>query len=200
MSLVAIGSAFCHALDFSLFPFYFASGSARNGRGDSPSLRGFSLPDDVCLSLHKEEIVINVRQLLQSKGQTVWSTAPGTSVFDALQLMAGKNIGALMVVDGERLAGVFSERDYARKVILKGKTSHQLAVSEVMTTSVVSVRPDQTIIDCMELMTNMHVRHLPVLDAGRLVGVISIGDVVKSIISDQKEMIDHLEGYITGRR
>lgn len=144
--------------------------------------------------------MINVRQLLHSKGQTVWSTAPGTSVYDALQLMAGKNIGALMVVDGERLAGIFSERDYARKVILKGKTSHQLAVSEVMTTSVVSVRPDQTIIDCMELMTNMHVRHLPVLDAGRLVGVISIGDVVKSIISEQKEMIDHLEGYITGKR
>jgi CBS domain-containing protein len=164
------------------------------------SLRCFFLPDDANVSLQQEEIVMNVRQLLQSKGQTVWSTAPGASVYDALQLMAEKNIGALVVMDGERLAGIFSERDYARKVILKGKTSHQLYVSEVMTSNVVSVRPDQTIVDCMELMTDMRVRHLPVLDAGRLVGVISIGDVVKSIISDQKEMIDHLEGYITGRR
>lgn len=142
----------------------------------------------------------NVRQLLQSKGMKVWSTMPGTSVYDALKLMADKNIGALVVLEGERLAGIFSERDYARKVILKGKTSRELSVSDIMTTEVVSVRPDQTIVDCMELMTDRRIRHLPVLDAGRVVGVISIGDVVKSIISDQKDTINHLEDYITGRR
>lgn len=142
----------------------------------------------------------NVRQLLQSKGHNVWSTTPETSVYDALQLMADKNVGALVVMDGERLAGIFSERDYARKVILKGKTSRELSVADIMTTDVVSVRPEQTIVDCMELMTDRHIRHLPVLDAGRVAGVISIGDVVKSIISDQKDTINHLEDYITGRR
>jgi CBS domain-containing protein len=142
----------------------------------------------------------NVRQLLQAKGNSIWSATPGTLVYDALKLMADKNIGALLVLEGERLAGIFSERDYARKVILKGKTSRELSVSEIMTTDVVSVRPDQTIVDCMELMTERHIRHLPVLDAGRVIGLISIGDVVKNIISDQKDTINHLEDYITGRR
>lgn len=142
----------------------------------------------------------NVRQLLQAKGNSVWSATPGTSVFDALKLMADKNIGSLVVLDGERLAGIFSERDYARKVILKGKTSHELTVADIMTSEVFSVRPDQTIVDCMELMTAKRVRHLPVVDAGRVVGMISIGDVVKSIISDQRDTITHLEDYITGRR
>ena len=142
----------------------------------------------------------NIRQLLQSKGTGVWSTTPGTTVYDALKLMADKNIGALVVLEGERLAGIFSERDYARKVILRGKTSRELSVSDIMTTDVVSVRPDQTIVDCMELMTNRRIRHLPVLDAGTVIGVISIGDVVKSIISAQKDTITHLEDYITGRR
>ncbi len=142
----------------------------------------------------------NVRQLLQSKGDTVWSTTPETSVYDALKLMAEKNVGALIVVEGGRLTGIFSERDYARKVILKGKSSRKLAVSEVMTSDVISVRPDQSIVDCMELMTEKRIRHLPVLEAGDLVGVISIGDVVKSVISEQKETITHLEDYITGRR
>jgi CBS domain-containing protein len=144
--------------------------------------------------------VNNVRQLLQTKGKDVWSITPGTSVLDALKLMADKNIGALMVIDGERLAGIFSERDYARKVTLKGKSSRELTVAEVMTTDVISVRPEQTIVDCMELMTEKRIRHLPVIDAGRTVGVISIGDVVKSIISVQKDTITHLEEYITGRR
>ena len=142
----------------------------------------------------------NVRQLLQSKGDTVWSTTPETSVYDALKLMAEKNVGALIVLEDERLAGIFSERDYARKVILKGKSSRELSVSEVMTSDVISVRPDQSIVDCMELMTEKRIRHLPVLEAGQLVGVISIGDVVKSVISEQKETITHLEEYITGRR
>jgi CBS domain-containing protein len=142
----------------------------------------------------------NVRQLLQAKGESLWSTTPGTSVFDALKLMADKNIGSLVVLEGERLVGIFSERDYARKVILKGKTSREITVAEIMTSEVFSVRPDQTIVDCMQLMTEKRVRHLPVVDAGRVVGIISIGDVVKSIISDQRDTITPLEEYITGRR
>jgi CBS domain-containing protein len=144
--------------------------------------------------------VDNIRQLLHTKGSNVWSTTPATSVYEALKLMSDKNVGALVVIDGERLAGIFSERDYARKVILKGKTSRELSVADIMTTDVISVRSDQTIVDCMELMTERHIRHLPVLDAGRVIGVISIGDVVKSIISSQKDTINHLEDYITGRR
>jgi CBS domain-containing protein len=144
--------------------------------------------------------VDNVRQLLHTKGSNVWSTTPATSVYDALKLMSDKNVGALVVIDGERLAGIFSERDYARKVILKGRTSRELSVAEIMTAAVVPVRTAQTIVDCMQRMPGRRIRHLPVLEAGRVVGVISIGDVVKSIISDQKDTINHLEDYITGRR
>jgi CBS domain-containing protein len=140
-----------------------------------------------------------VEQLLRGKGDVIWSTAPTSSVFDALQVMADKNIGALIVMENKRLAGIFSERDYARKVILKGKSSRDIPVSEVMTTTVVHVQPDETIEVCMKLMTEKHIRHLPVLDGHTLVGMISIGDVVKGIISEQQETIDHLEGYITGR-
>jgi CBS domain-containing protein len=157
----------------------------------------FSILDPIS---RRRSLMNIVRQLLQSKGGEVWSTTPGTSVYDALKLMADKNIGSLVVLDGERLVGIFSERDYARKVILKGKTSRELSVADIMTSHVVSVRPDQTIGNCMELMTEHRVRHLPVLESGRVVGVISIGDVVKSIISDQQDTIAHLQEYITGRR
>ncbi len=140
-----------------------------------------------------------VEQLLRGKGDVLWSTAPSSSVFEALQIMAEKNIGALIVLENNKLAGIFSERDYARKVILKGKSSRDIPVSEVMTAAVVHVHPGETIEVCMKLMTEKHVRHLPVLNEGALVGMISIGDVVKGIISEQQETIDHLEGYITGR-
>ena len=140
-----------------------------------------------------------VTQLLREKGQKVLSVAPETSVFEALQVMAEKNVGALVVVEGERLVGIFSERDYARKVILKGKASKEIAVREIMTSHVLYVRPEQTIDDCMALMTDKRVRHLPVLDEERLVGVISIGDVVKAIIAEQEFMIEQLQNYITGR-
>ncbi len=141
-----------------------------------------------------------VRKLLQKKGSDVWSTSPDTSVFSALQLMAEKNIGALVVLDGARPVGMFSERDYARKVVLKGKASREIPVGEVMTPDPHTVSPDQTLAECMTLMTEKRVRHLPVIEKGELIGIISIGDVVKEIIAEQSAVIDHLTGYITGRR
>lgn len=141
-----------------------------------------------------------VRDLLRIKGNEVWSIAPNASVYEALTLMAEKDIGALLVLDGGHLAGILSERDYARKIVLKGKTSRETAVREIMTDKVTWTRPEQTIEGCMALMTNKRIRHLPVLEEGRLIGVISIGDVVKSIISEQEFMIEQLENYITGKR
>ena len=142
-----------------------------------------------------------VRDLLRVKGNQVWSIEPDVSVYEALTLMAEKDIGALVVLDSaSQLAGILSERDYARKIVLKGKTSRETAVREIMTEKVVYVRTDQTIEDCMALMTNKRIRHLPVLEEGRLLGVISIGDVVKDIISEQEFIIGQLENYITGKR
>jgi len=140
-----------------------------------------------------------VTQLLRAKGHEVLSIPPDASVFEALEVMAEKNVGALLVVEGERLVGVFSERDYARKVILHGKASKEIFVREIMTAHVLYVRPEQTIEECMALMTNKRVRHLPVLADEKLVGVISIGDVVKAIITEQEFMIEQLQNYITGR-
>ena len=140
-----------------------------------------------------------VAQLLRAKGHDVLSISPEAFVFEALKVMAEKNVGALLVVEGERLVGVFSERDYARKVILKGKASKEIPVREIMTSHVLYVRPEQTIEECMALMTDKRVRHLPVLEEERLVGVISIGDVVKAIIAEQEFMIEQLQNYITGR-
>jgi CBS domain-containing protein len=142
--------------------------------------------------------MINVRDILQDKGKQIWNVSPQTSVFDALKLMAEKNIGALLVCDGEKLVGIFSERDYARKVILKGKASKETLVSEIMTSVVVTVRYGQNVEECMSLMTEYRIRHLPVVDGEKLCGVISIGDVVKAIISDQEFTIKQLENYITG--
>ncbi len=142
----------------------------------------------------------SVRQIMESKGGPVWSVSPGTTVYDAITLMAEKNIGALTVVEGEQLTGIISERDYARKVILKGKSSKETRVKEIMSTAVVTVRPEHSIEECMALMTLKHIRHLPVLHEGKLVGMISIGDVVKAIISEQEHTIKQLENYITGGR
>jgi len=142
--------------------------------------------------------MINIRHILQEKGNEIWSVTPQTSVLNALKLMADKNIGALVVLEGDKLVGIFSERDYARKVILKGKASKDTAVQEIMTSVIVTVRPSHTVEECMELMTDKRVRHLPVIEEDRLLGVISIGDVVKALISDKEFMIKQLEHYITG--
>ncbi|RPJ47346.1 MAG: CBS domain-containing protein [Betaproteobacteria bacterium] len=137
-----------------------------------------------------------VSQLLQAKGSLVLSVSPDTSVFEALKLMAEKNVGALLVMSDGRLRGIMSERDYARKVILLGKSSHELAASDIMSDDVVSVTPAQTVDDCMALMSSHRVRHLPVIDNGRVVGVLSIGDLVKALIEMQQQTIQQLESYI----
>lgn len=144
--------------------------------------------------------MMTVRSLLHSKESAIWSVAPDTLVIDALKLLAEKNIGALMVVRDGTLLGIFSERDYARKIVLRGESSRTTAVKDVMSTHVVSVRQDQSIADVMNLMTNNRIRHLPVMEEQKLIGIISIGDVVKAIISDQAETIKHLENYISGAR
>ena len=141
-----------------------------------------------------------ISQILQVKGSNVWSVSPDTTVYDALNLMAEKNLGAVVVLKGETLVGIFSERDYARKVILKGKASKETVVEEIMSSDVVTLRPEQSIEECMALMTNKRIRHLPVLEGSKLIGVISIGDVVKAIISEQEYTIKQLENYITGAR
>ena len=139
-----------------------------------------------------------VGEILSAKGTDVWSVTPQHTVFAALVLMAEKEVGALLVLDGESLVGVFSERDYARKVILEDKSSKDTSVSEVMSAPVFSVGPEQSIEDCMSLMTEKRARHLPVLEDGKLIGLISIGDVVKAVISEREAVIGQLESYITG--
>ncbi len=139
-----------------------------------------------------------IRQLLQKKGTDVWSTSPDVSVYDALSLLAEKNIGALLVLEGDELAGIISERDYARKVALQGKTSLKTAVREIMVEDVITVGPQMTVRDAMALMTEKHIRHLPVVEGKKIAGMISIGDLVKSIIADQEFMINQLESYIRG--
>ena len=138
----------------------------------------------------------NVGQMLEEKGHKLLSISPDATVFEALQRMADANVGALVVLDGEKLAGIFSERDYARKVILVGKSSKETWVREIMTDKVLCVSPERTVEQCMALMTEKRIRHLPVLDHKKVVGVISIGDVVKEMISEQQFIISQLESYI----
>jgi len=141
-----------------------------------------------------------VSQILRTKGNAVYSIHPEASVYEALRLLAEKDIGALLVEEGEKLVGIFSERDYARKVILHGKSSKETPIREVMTSRVIYVRPEQSLAECMALMTDKRVRHLPVIQAGQVIGVISIGDVVKEIIAGQEFVIKQLENYISGER
>jgi CBS domain-containing protein len=143
---------------------------------------------------------ITAETLLRSKGHEIFSVAPDCTVYDALKVLAEKDIGALLVFESEKLVGVFSERDYARKVVLKGKLSRSTTVREVMTENVITVDVNEKVENCMNLMTGKHFRHLPVVKDGRVTGVISIGDIVKTIISEQQSTIQYLEKYIVGGR
>lgn len=137
-----------------------------------------------------------IRRILEIKGFNIWSTRPDTPVFEALQIMSDKGIGALLVMDDKKLVGVFSERDYARKVILQGKHSKEISVSEIMSSPPIFITPENTTEQGLALMTAKHIRHLPVMDGGQVIGIVTIGDLVKSIIDDQKVLIDRLEKYI----
>lgn len=144
------------------------------------------------------EIVGTISNILSDKNPQVWSIKPDATVYEAIEMMAARNIGALPVVDGRRLLGILSERDYTRKVILKGKSSKKTLVNEIMSAPSAVVHMNDTVGDCMRLMTEKHVRHLPVLEEGELVGILSIGDVVKWVISAQTATIDQLTKYIYG--
>jgi CBS domain-containing protein len=143
--------------------------------------------------------MLTVKDVLDEKGRDVWTIAPEAKVIDALKLMAEKSIGALVVMSKKQLVGIISERDYARKVILLGKSSIDTRVKDIMTASVYYVHPETLTQECMALMTKNRIRHLPVIHEGKLTGLISIGDIVKSIITQQKIAIDHLENYIMGK-
>ncbi|HEX7115706.1 MAG TPA: CBS domain-containing protein [Steroidobacter sp.] len=142
--------------------------------------------------------MLRVKHLLAGKGSEVWTIRPDDPVIEAIRIMAQRHIGALPVVRNGELVGIVSERDYARKVILLGRSSSDTPVSQIMTTPVVTVTPDETVHRCMELMTERRIRHLPVVEKGSLTGIISIGDLVKAVMEEQQQTIDQLERYITG--
>jgi CBS domain-containing protein len=139
-----------------------------------------------------------VKHLLEGKGEAIFSTVPDAPVIDAIRAMAEKSVGALVVMEAERLVGIVSERDYARKVILKGRASKDTAVRDIMSTPVLTVAPGDSINHCMKTVTQHRIRHLPVVDDGKCVGVLSIGDLVKAVIDDQAEQLEHLQKYIAG--
>ena len=145
------------------------------------------------------QLIDTIRLVLQRKGHEVWSVSPEASVYDALEVMALKSVGALLVISANKPVGVFSERDYARKVVLKGKLSRETQVKEIMTSPVISVTPENTMEECMQIMTANRTRHLPVMENEAVAGVVSIGDLVNWVISAQEATIDHLHNYITGK-
>lgn len=144
------------------------------------------------------EMTGKIGSLIGARGGQVWSLGPSASVYDAIAMMAEKRVGALPIIDGESLVGIISERDYARKVILQGRSSRDTAVTEIMSSPVVTVNPSDTIEECMRIVTERRIRHLPVVEGGRVVSIVSIGDLVKWLITAQKETISHLEAYIGG--
>jgi CBS domain-containing protein len=142
--------------------------------------------------------MLKVQDVLRSKSKDIWSISSGETTYKALEMLADKDIGALMVIDEGKFAGIFSERDYARKVILKGKSSKETSVGELMTREVYSITPEKTVEECMALMSTIHCRHMPVFENNQLIGVVTIGDIVNAIIIDQQIQIHDLEKYITG--
>jgi len=141
---------------------------------------------------------MKVKDILKRKGTSVVSVTPGQTVLEALKKMADMNVGGVMVMEGEKMIGIFTERDYARKIVLKGRNSSESRVSEVMVTKLITVNPESNIAECMTLMTDKMIRHLPVVENGKLAGIISISDVVKAVIEEQQNVIQHLEQYIAG--
>jgi CBS domain-containing protein len=142
--------------------------------------------------------MMTVRELLEEKGGVVWTIAPSASVFEVIKLVAEKSIGALVVMDGSELVGIISERDYVRKIVLEGRSSKTTSCRDIMTNEVCYVSPERTLDECMAIMTEKRIRHLPVLENQKLVGIVSIGDCVKAIVSKQKFIIEQLENYIRG--
>jgi CBS domain-containing protein len=145
------------------------------------------------------DLIDTVRLVLKQKDQNVWSVSPEACVYDAIEIMANKYVGALLVISEGKLVGVVSERDYARKVILQGKSSKHTLVKEIMTGPAIFVTPDQTVEDCMRIMTGRHIRHLPVVEGEKILGIVSIGDLVKWVISAQQQTISQLHNYITNK-
>lgn len=139
----------------------------------------------------------SVKHILQTKGREVWSVDPEASVFDAIAMMADKEVGALVVMESDKLVGVVTERDYARKVVLQGRSSKGTKIKDIMTSRVAYARPDQSVEECMAVMTEKRIRHLPVMEGEKMLGIISIGDLVKAIIEEQQHVIEQLEQYIT---
>lgn len=145
------------------------------------------------------DLVESVRSVLRNKGQTIWSVTPEASVYEAIEIMASKSVGALLVIGEGKLVGVISERDYARKVILQGKSSKQTRVGEIMASPVIVAAPESTVEDCLKIMTHHRIRHLPIVDHDQVAGIVSIGDLVKWIVSVQEETIHRLQDYISGK-
>ncbi len=141
--------------------------------------------------------MLKIRNVLQGKGNDIWSVSPQTTAYEALQIMANKDIGAILVIENEKLVGVFSERDYARKVILKGKSSKETSVGELMSTQVYSINPDMSVEECLALITESRSRHMPVFENNKLIGIVSIGDIVNAIITEQKITIKDLKSYFS---
>ncbi len=141
-----------------------------------------------------------VKEILDTKGYDIWSVGPETVIYDAVNLMSKREVGALLVLENEKLAGMVTERDYARKVILEGKSSKDFPVKEIMTRRVLCVKPERTVEECMALMTDKRVRHLPIVENKHVIGIVSIGDLVKAIVAEQKFLIDQLQHYITGEK
>ena len=140
--------------------------------------------------------MITIRHLLDTKGNEVWSISPDATVYEAIELLAEKDIGAVLVMEGDKLIGILSERDYARQLILKGRLSQETEVRVIMTSDVITLNPDNTLEECMALMTQKHVRHIPIMEDDKVIGVISIGDAVNATIANQEFLIEQLEKYI----